>query len=682
MMRRLAVALAALSMLIWPLAAASQSIATPVARLSDQVFVFGREVGFEHLGTSRGVAVVRVDDTGLTTMLQIVGARMQFQPGTRFIVFTRADGEPITFTVGSNAVSIDNASVAIPFGPFYEGTQLWIPLPPLTQALGLWVRHFHDSYAFSPQIVSVQRHIGQHRTIVEVRATAPLSWRSGYDGPPKHPTLTITFAGFANAAGSKLDLGGREAKVATIGQQGPPGYPITSLSLGVMHGVKFAAHRTASGAGMDLVLARNEGDLALGSSLATPSVQISTVPKAVPTPVPTAAPTVVPRVSGTVTPMPNASAQSVPVPTAVPAPEVTDNGAGAAGMSPSPQASGGEPNPSPSPLEKITDVFVTDAVDASRITLALTGPVSFEWHRLAPPDNRFWIDISQAALVGPARDVSVKLASVRSVKISQHEITPDHVVRLIIDPSQPLDIAIGAIEGSPNSLGIDIHASPPPPDAPASGVGMMQAVPQSPQPVAVVTPGPAHPNLIVIDPGHGGNDPGAMNQQYGLVESHLTLTIAQKLKADLERAGWRVILTRDGDYEVGDPNGDDHQELQARCDVANAGGARLFISVHINSSVSSEPSGLTTYFWRAADRSLAQAIQSATVHDTGAGDDGVKREEFYVIRHTDMNAVLVENTYLSNAHDAALLQQTWFLDRIAAGIAHGVQDYTGGPPRP
>ncbi len=677
MMRRLAVALACLSMLVWPHAARPQSVATPVTRLSDQIFVSGREVSFAHLGTSRDVPVVRVDDAGLSSMLQIIGAKMQFQPGTRFVVFTRADGAPITFTVGSNAVSIGNASSAIPFGPFYEGTQLWIPLPPLTQALGLSERRFHGSYAFSPQIVSVRRHIGQHRTIVEIQATAPLSWRSGYDGSPKHPTLTLTFSGFANAAGTKVDLGGRDAKAATIQQQGPPGYPITTLSIDVMHGVKFAAHRTASSAGMDLVLARKDSDLALTAVLATPSVQISTMPKAAPTPVPTAAPVVIAPAAVPASP---AAGTAQPVPTAVPAPEVTDAGV-TGGASPAAPASGVVPSPSPSPLEKITDVFVTDAVGASRITLALTGPVSFEWHRLAPPDNRFWIDISQAALIGPARDIAVKLAAVRSVKISQHLITPDHVVRVIIDPSEPVDIVIGAIEGSPNSLGIDIHASPPPPDAPSSGVGMLQSVPQSPAPVGAVTPGPTHPNLIVIDPGHGGNDPGAMNQQYGLVESHLTLAISQKLKADLEHAGWRVVLTRDGDYEVGDPNGDDHQELQARCDVANAGGARLFVSVHINSSVSSAPNGLTTYFWHPSDRALAQAIQNATVRTTGTADDGVKREEFYVIRHTDMNAVLVENTYLSNGHDASLLAQPSFLDRIAAGIAQGIEDYTGGPPR-
>ncbi|HEV2038099.1 MAG TPA: N-acetylmuramoyl-L-alanine amidase, partial [Candidatus Eremiobacteraceae bacterium] len=558
--------------------------------------------------------------------------------------------------------------------------------------LGLAERRFHGNYAFSPQILSVQRRIGLHRTIVEIEASAPLAWRSAYSARAKHETLTLTFPGFANAASSKLNLGGREAKAATIAQQGPPGYPITSLTIDLMHRVKFAAHRMSEGSTLDLVLARNEGDLTLSAPVATPSVQTSRIPKAAATGPASAAPTVVPIACcppvaiavATVTTMrkPSAGPSAAPVPTAVPAPEVTDNGASPASSSPSAEASAITPSPSPSPLERITDVSVTEAPDISRVTLTVTGPVSFEWHRLAPPDNRFWVDISQAALVGPARDIAVKLPAVRSVKISQHLITPDHVVRLIIDPLQPVDVVIGAIEGAPNQLGVEIRANAPAADAAASGVGALPVSSQTPHPVVAITPGPPHPNLVIIDPGHGGNDPGAINGQYGLVESHLTLAIAQRLKVNLERAGWRVVLTRDGDYEVGDPAGDDHQELQARCDIANAAGARLFISVHINSSFSSGPSGLTTYFWRPSDRALAQMIQNATVRTSGAGDDGVKRENFYVIHHTVMAAILVENAYLSNAHDATLLSQPGFLDRLAAGIAQGVKDYTGGPPPP
>src|SRR6516225_9674603 len=134
-----------------PRLAAAQAVAAPVTTLADQVFVSGREVRFEHLGSVRGEPVVRVDDPGLASMLEILGAKIQFQPGTRFVVFTRADGTLITFTVGSNALSVDDSSRAMPFAPFYQGTQLYIPLQPLTAGLGLYERHFHQAFAFSPQ---------------------------------------------------------------------------------------------------------------------------------------------------------------------------------------------------------------------------------------------------------------------------------------------------------------------------------------------------------------------------------------------------------------------------------------------------------------------------------------------------------------------------------------------------
>ena len=182
-----------------------------------------------------------------------------------------------------------------------------------------------------------------------------------------------------------------------------------------------------------------------------------------------------------------------------------------------------------------------------------------------------------------------KLAFVKEIKVSQHLLAPDKVVRVSITPTQPIDVRIGTISGSPNQLGIEVENQPPAADAATSGIGDTVAAFSSPSPSssASIVPAATRSNLIVIDPGHGGSDPGSLNPAYGLTESQLTLQISRRLAADLKRQGWQVELTRDGDYDVGDPNGPDSAELQARCDVANASGARLFVSVHINSSVSS-----------------------------------------------------------------------------------------------
>ena len=635
-----------------------------------QIYLAGRLIGFDHLVDVNGSPFVAAGDGGLQTFLSLVGAQLQYQPGTRFVVCTRADGKLVTFTVGSNAVTVDDASQGIGSAPFIQGDRLYIPLLALSQALGLSVRTFPSAYAFAPELVSVTRRVGQRRTIVEVQATAPLSWHAAYGGDRKKPSLVLTFPGFSNSAGSRVSLGGREARAATIAQQGPPGYPISSIAIDALQGVKFAVHRTSSVA-MDLVLARDDKDLALQTAVA-PASSVRVGPTT----------SLIAQPSMTPAPSPASIPPSALVPTAVPAPEVTESNASpSASLSPLPFGSGASPNASPPPLAKILQVGETDAAGVSRIALTVSAPVTFEWHRLADPDNRFWVDISQAELVGPSQSLTVKLPTIRGVTVSQNELTPNHVVRVSIDPTQPIDVNIGAIAGSPNVLGIDIRSSTPAPDAPASGVGSLAgAIAPTPTPIAYSTYVPTDPRLIVIDPGHGGNDPGAINEAAGLTEKNLTLTISKRLKTDLQRAGWHVALTRDGDYEVGDPGGNDKQELQARCDIANAGGARLFISVHINASVSGDPNGVTTYFWRDDARAFAGAVQNALAAGTGLRSDGVIRNNFYVIHHTMMPGVLVEAAYLSNSHDAQLLAQQWFLDRVADDIAQGVATFTGGPP--
>jgi N-acetylmuramoyl-L-alanine amidase len=662
---------------------ASQVAAQPVsvALSADRslIYVSGSPVHFEKLRSARDQLLVPTGDRGLSALLSTIGARMQYQPGTRFVLFTRADGKLVTFTVGSNAVTIDDSSQAIPIAPFFSGGNLYVPLLALAQALGLGVHPFAGGYALAPQIVSVTRRIGQHRTIVEVAGTGPLTWHASYASNPKKPSLSVTFPGFFNQAGSEVKLGGREAGSVSIRQGGPPGYPITTLTINSLRGVRFAAHRLANWA-MELVLARDEKQLAIGAgALLAPSVSLSASPPPLPAstkaPLPTQPPA--PQPSPSVQPQPSSVQSSVP--TAAPAPEATENGSppgGSASTSPSPSVSS---SPSSPALQKITNVAETDAPGVSRITLTVTGPVSFAWHRLAAPDNRFWVDISQAELVGPAQTVAVALPTIRSVTVSQNELTPDHVVRIAIDPTQPVEVEIGAISGASNQLGIDVHANPPPPGAPISGVGALVGSP--PPQVSAPSYVPTDPRLIVIDPGHGGNDPGAINESMGLTEKVLTLEIAKRLREDLRHKGWRVAMTRDGDYEVGDPGGDDKQELQARCDLANAAGARLFISVHINSSVSSDPNGVTTYYWQKDARPFAQAVEDSLVDATRVQDDGIIRNNFYVIHHTKMPGVLVEVAYLSNYHDAELLSQAWFLDRVADAIAAGVQTYTGGAPK-
>jgi N-acetylmuramoyl-L-alanine amidase len=653
------------------------AMAGPAAAQS-QVWVAGRQIAFDRLTIAYGDPVVTPRDSGLRAMLDAVSARMAWQPGTRFVAITRADGQLVTFTIGSNAVFVNGAATAIPFAPFSRNGELYLPLLPLARALGLGVRGFHGGYVFVPQIESVNAHHDGARTVVHVQGSADIAWRSTYEARAAARTLTFSFPGFGTDLSRDLGIHDKVIVGATISESGPPGYPTTSVSLALDGKAKFAAHRSPDSVGMDIYVARGESALRVNAPSATPN-----------------AVTMVGDVAVTATAIPaddrgrsQATSSPAPPPSPIPVPEPVDTSSAAAVATaqplPQPSASASS-SPSPMAEQKITDVSVAQVPTGTRITLTFDGPVSFEWHRLGDPDNRFWLDVNRAVLVGAAQDLDAKLDFIKSVRVSQHLLTPDKVVRVAIAPTRGADIRVGQVAGTTNQLGIEIESAPPQPDAPMAGAGFLSnviAMQPSPSPAVSVAPVPTNGDLIVLDPGHGGNDPGSINADLGLTEKSLTLTIAKLVQSRLRTAGWRVIMTRDGDYEVGDPKGIDRQELQARCDVANAAGASAFVSIHINASVSTTPNGTTTYYWRPADKRFAQDVQGETVNADGIFDAGVKREDFYVIKHTQMPAVLVETAYLSNAHDGAMLQQPAFLDRVAAGIVKGIMDFTGGPKAP
>ncbi len=195
--------------------------------------------------------------------------------------------------------------------------------------------------------------------------------------------------------------------------------------------------------------------------------------------------------------------------------------------------------------------------------------------------------------------------------------------------------------------------------------------------------------IIVLDPGHGGADAGT--QHNGLTEKLLTFDIAQRVRALLVAQGWTVRMTREADVDPvsadnlakmhadGKPNADDRAYLQTRCDVANNVNARLFISIHINSAPIESARGTTVYWYKPQDAPFAQAIEKNLIPAAGTFDDGTRHENFYVVRHTMMPAVLIETAFVTNPGDAALLRQPSFLQSVAQGIANGVKSYAGSP---
>lgn len=187
--------------------------------------------------------------------------------------------------------------------------------------------------------------------------------------------------------------------------------------------------------------------------------------------------------------------------------------------------------------------------------------------------------------------------------------------------------------------------------------------------------------VIVIDPGHGGEDSGAIGPS-GVMEKDVTLRISKAVKALLKDAGAKVIMTRETDTEVSPKHrqATDVDELQARCDVANKAKADIFVSIHMDSFTSREATGTTGYYYlkgSATSRRLADAIQSSLVRHLRTVSRGVKTCRFYVVRHTKMPAALIEVAFLSNPKEEKLLTSEKGVKRAATGIVQGISDFFG-----
>lgn len=170
--------------------------------------------------------------------------------------------------------------------------------------------------------------------------------------------------------------------------------------------------------------------------------------------------------------------------------------------------------------------------------------------------------------------------------------------------------------------------------------------------------------LIAVDPGHGGKDPGALIEGYK--EKDINLSVALKLRDILTKNGIDVIMTRDKDKTV---------DLQQRCDIANQAHANYFISIHCNSFQDPSASGTETYAYPGSvdGRNLAQYVQNEIVKMLGTKDRGVKYEKFYVLKYTDMPAILVELAFMSNPHDLKLLLEKD--DLFAEAISRGLENF-------
>ncbi|MGD1896941.1 MAG: DUF3747 domain-containing protein [Phormidesmis sp.] len=198
------------------------------------------------------------------------------------------------------------------------------------------------------------------------------------------------------------------------------------------------------------------------------------------------------------------------------------------------------------------------------------------------------------------------------------------------------------------------------------GSGPVAAAPPASSPSPSIPRARQGQLTVVIDPGHGGRDPGAVGIG-GLREKDINTTVARRVQATLNARGINAVLTRSDDREL---------DLQPRVNIAERADADIFVSIHSNAISMSRPdvNGLETYYYSSGFR-LAQTIHNNVLQRTDLRDRGVRRARFYVLVNTSMPAVLVETGFVTGREDAARFRNPEAVNTIADGISNGILQY-------
>ncbi|HEU4684036.1 MAG TPA: N-acetylmuramoyl-L-alanine amidase [Nitrospira sp.] len=299
-------------------------------------------------------------------------------------------------------------------------------------------------------------------------------------------------------------------------------------------------------------------------------------------------------------------------------------------------------------------------------------------------------------------------------KVAQGKLAKPFVIAQTSDRTVSVSLPSGTFQSyklttlsDPPRLVVDVVPADPDMTTPAiESVAPAPAFEPPPQPIP---PRTKTFRTIVIDPGHGGKDPGAHGIR-GTEEKDITLRVALKLRDILSKEpGLRVLMTRERDVFV---------ELEDRAKFANSHDADLFVSIHVNSHPQRAVRGIEIYhFGEAKDQralEVAARENGTPLNNTGVGweylvadllttkkieaslelawntkesmiahlnghyalvDHGVKTAPFYVLRFTTMPSILAEIAYISNQSEEDLLRTNAFLTRVAESLRDGVKSY-------
>lgn len=191
--------------------------------------------------------------------------------------------------------------------------------------------------------------------------------------------------------------------------------------------------------------------------------------------------------------------------------------------------------------------------------------------------------------------------------------------------------------------------------------------------------------IILIDPGHGGMDGGAVSKS-GTLEKDISLLISLKVKGSLEKAGYKVFMTREEDkglYEnKGTVRNKKNQDLTNRCKMKKETNCDMFISIHLNMFPQSKYSGAQVWYSREEEsKTLARILQKNMVEDLDPQNNRVEKpalDQYKILRDGyDKPAVIIECGFLSNEQEEAKLKTEEYQQKIAETITKSVKEYYG-----
>ena len=289
-----------------------------------------------------------------------------------------------------------------------------------------------------------------------------------------------------------------------------------------------------------------------------------------------------------------------------------------------------------------------------------------------PP--RLVLDFKGVTIEKPLVFIVKKSKRVGLVRAGQFSKKP-LIGRIVLELKRPVKFEAAALygrqqvvlevaDGQGDFPAVAVEAEPAKPMVKPKKLAKAEVVAEKPR-IEKAEPQILRNKVIVIDPGHGGDDPGAKGYN-GILEKNINLKTALYLAKYLKAKGANVFLTRKTDIK---------KNLPDIVNFANRIGADIYLGVHYNSLDNSQITGTETYYYHNYSRALAEAVHRSLLLGIRRKDRGLRQAMLYTIHHTRMPAVLLEPVYMTGDQEGALIASPSFQREVARDIAKGVEEY-------